>query len=86
MGGGTDMNLETWAKPVRQPLRNQLRCKRGEGGLSSERTPGKQKKQIHDDEKTVKTSWLLSSYTVKKVQHHSLPVYITVVLHLSHSQ
>lgn len=36
-------------KPVWQPLWNQLRCKRGDGGLSSERMPGNN--QIHDDKK-----------------------------------
>lgn len=53
------------AKPVWQPLWNRVRCKRGDGGLSSERMLGKTKSMTTNRVKH-------HHQTVNKIQHHSL--------------
>lgn len=76
------MKPETWGNQFDNRCETSFRCKRGDGDLSSERMPGKTKSMTT---KKSKHHCYYSPRTVNKIQHHSLPVYITVVLHLSHS-
>lgn len=73
------------AKPVCHLLWNQWRCKWDDCGLSSERMPGETKPMTTGKimEKNQKHHHYYP-HTVNKIQHYSLPVYTTVVLHLSH--